>query len=162
MTIIWRDRVLFGILLLIGAVWTWLSYTTIPKGYSGSFVAPGSFPTTLGVLLMVLSAIGLAGSELKRARNGDSEAINMSGLSQEIWGIGATFGFLIVYAVGMQYLGFLLATVIGVAAFCLIVLRLRSWLLISALSLSLGLGLYLLMNKLLGVYLPAGVFGLGF
>lgn len=161
MSTIVRDRLLFLALLVIGVAWVVLSATTIPNGYSGSHISPKTFPTTLGVLLSGFALMGLLGAERKHRKEKVVEAADNGGIAQEIWAAAATFGFLILYVVAMYVLGFTLATILTVAAFLVTVLKERSIVLVGAMSLGLGFGLYLLMSRLLGVYLPTGALGLG-
>lgn len=161
MSTILRDRLLFLILLVIGLGWVIVSATTIPNGYSGSHISPKTFPTTLGILLSGLALMGLLGAERKHRKEKIVEAANNAGIAQEVWAAAATFGFLVLYVVAMYVLGFTLATILAVAVFLGTVLKERSPIVVGAMSVGLGFGLYLLMSRLLGVYLPAGVLGLG-
>lgn len=161
MTSILRDRLLFITLFVVGVAWIIASEVTIPNGYSGSHISPKTFPVTLGVLLSGLALIGLLGVERKHRREKVVEVPDKAGMAREIWAALATFGFLIFYVVATYILGFTLATILGVAVFLVSVLKERSPVVIGAMSIGLGFGLYLLMSKLLGVYLPSGLIGLG-
>lgn len=162
MTSIFRDRLLFITLFVVGVAWVVASEVTIPTGYSGSHVTPRSFPTILGGLLAVLAVIGLVGVERKHRRERCVETVDRAALGQEVWAALATFGFLICYFVALYVLGFTLATMLAIAVFLVAVLKERSPVTVAAMSIGLGFGLHLLMGSLLGVYLPAGLLGLGF
>jgi putative tricarboxylic transport membrane protein len=56
----------------------------------------------------------------------------------------------------MQWLGFVIATVMVVAVILRIVLNMRSPVLLIAMPLGLGLGVYLILGRLLQIYLPRG------
>lgn len=161
MTSILRDRLLFITLFVVGVVWIIASEATIPAGYSGSHITPRSFPTMLGVLLSVLAVIGLVGVERKHRRERCVETAERGALAQEVWAALATFGFLIFYFAALYVLGFTVATILAIAVFLVAVLKERSPVTVVAMSIGLGFGLHLLMGSLLGVYLPAGLLGLG-
>lgn len=161
MTSIFRDRLLFITLFVVGVAWVVASEVTIPAGYSGSHVTPRSFPTILGILLSVLAVIGLVGVERKHRRERCVETVDRGALAQEVWAALASFGFLIFYFVALYVLGFTIATILSIAVFLVVVLKERSLVTVAAMSIGLGFGLHLLMGNLLGVYLPAGLLGLG-
>jgi hypothetical protein len=161
MTSIFRDRLLFITLFVVGVAWVVASEVTIPTGYSGSHITPRSFPTVLGILLALLAVIGLVGVERKHRRERCVETIDRDTLSLEVWAALATFGFLIFYFVALYVLGFTIATILAIAVFLVTVLKERSPVAVIAMSIGLGLGLHLLMGSLLGVYLPSGLLGLG-
>jgi hypothetical protein len=161
MTSIFRDRLLFITLFVVGVAWVVASEVTIPTGYSGSHITPRSFPTVLGILLALLAVIGLVGVERKHRRERCVETIDRGALALEVWAALATFGFLILYFVALYVLGFTIATILAIAVFLVVVLKERSPVAVIAMSLGLGLGLHLLMGSLLGVYLPSGLLGLG-
>jgi hypothetical protein len=68
----------------------------------------------------------------------------------------ATFGFLGVYMLLLDLFGFLIATVVGVASFLTFVLGKRSPKLVAGTALGLGFGIWLILGKAMGVYLPHG------
>ncbi len=161
MTSILRDRLLFVTLLVVSIAWVVASEMVIPAGYSGSHITPRSFPEILGILLAILSVVGLVGVERKHRRERCVEKSDRGAFALEVWAAFATFGFLALYFTAMYLLGFTVATVLGVGVFLVVVLRERSPVTIAAMSLGLGFGIYLLMSGLLGVYLPSGLIGLG-
>ena len=158
-----QSRLLCAVLFIVGIGWAVASELTIPSGYSGSFISPRSFPTLLGIALAILSVIALVESEAKRRKQSADQETDEGGadFGHQLWSVGVTFGFLICYFLALQILGFTLSTIIVVAGFLWQALGQRSPHQNGGMSLALGLGLYLLMGRVLGVYLPTGMLGLG-
>ncbi|WP_102960071.1 tripartite tricarboxylate transporter TctB family protein [Mangrovicella endophytica] len=162
-----RDRWTGLVILLVAIAWIIGSEYVIPSGYSGSAFGPRTFPTGLGILLAILAVVLIAGTFRRRDTlppPAPSDAVDEPAkvsTRDEMWGAAATFGFLIIYFVAMQVLGFMLATVLLVATFNYFVLGSRSLVTTGAVALGLGVGVWYLMGHLLGVYLPTGMLGLG-
>lgn len=163
MTEVFRDRLLSGVLLAVSIAWLAASKYTVPEGYSGSFFGPRAFPYALGLLLLALSLMLLAETFFKRSSvtSNDGEE-GQSTMREEVTSSFMTFGFLITYFVGLYFLGFVLSTILMIAGFLWLVLRVRSIVLVGGMSLGFAFGLWILMGKLLGVYLPTGIFSWGF
>jgi hypothetical protein len=56
----------------------------------------------------------------------------------------------------MEPLGFIVSTILIVAAIMVVILRMRAPVMIAAMSVGISLGCYLVFGKLLGTYLPPG------
>jgi putative tricarboxylic transport membrane protein len=149
---------LTGLVLLVFAVaWTVAAFREIPEGFGGTAVTPRSFPIGLGIVLALLSVALIAGTFIKRLEQ--DEAVVPAGASDrssEIWAIACTFGFLIVYMVALNLVGFVIATVAVLALTLYVVLRARSPLVVLGVPLGLAFGIWLVMGKFMGVYLPHG------
>jgi hypothetical protein len=151
------DRIAGVILLLVAALWIAGVYWTIPDvaGESGR-VGPRGFPIAMGVLLAALSALMIVGSFAVEADAGrDAEArIDRA----EVWALVATFGFLGGYVVLMALFGFVIGTALSIAAFLVFAVKKRSPRLVVGMSLGLAVGIWLILGKAMGVYLPHGMF----
>lgn len=147
-----------GIVLLVAAIaWTAGAFWTIPAGFGAAPISPRSFPIALGVILVLLSLGLIAGTFLKETGE-SAPAADAGDRRSEIWAFAASFGFLIVYTALLDRLGFLIATLIASAAMLLFVFRIRSPLLLIGMPLGLAFGIWFVMGKLMGVYLPHGAF----
>jgi putative tricarboxylic transport membrane protein len=148
------DRLAGAVLLLVALLWIAGVVWTIPDAAGdGGRVGPRGFPLAMGVLLAVLSALMIAGS-FTATEAGADEPGRFD--RAEVWALLATFGFLGGYVALLQWFGFAIATAAVVAAFLVFVLNKRSPLLIAGLSLGLSLGIWLILGKAMGVYLPHG------
>lgn len=151
------DRLTGAILLLFAGAWIALVLGTFPEVTNGPTGAR-TYPLASGILLALLSAMLIAGSFLRRERpaGGDKPAAGVDAIERR--GIAATFGFLLVYLALLNYVGFILATVIALAGFLYLVLGKRSpWLLIGYPA-GFAFGIWFLLGKVMGVYLPRGEF----
>jgi len=166
MTDQFRDRLVGVTLFLVALAWIAGSIYAIPDGFSGSSYGPRAFPLWLGVLLAVLSLIAIVTSlrseqHLPSAAESDvPKEVEEPSTKDELWAAAAVFGFLILLLGGMRVFGFLASTVVLVAFFLWFVLGSRSVLLTVLLSIGLGAGIWYAMGRFLGVYLPAGMWGI--
>jgi Tripartite tricarboxylate transporter TctB family len=148
------DRLAGGILLLLALAWIAGVYWTIPGGSGEGQIGPRGFPLGMGILLAVLSLF-LIGS-----RNGANEEARPTRTAldraAEIWALVATFGFLGVYVLLLDLFGFLVATIVAIAGFLVIGLDKRAPRLIAGISVGLAFGIWLILGKAMGVYLPRG------
>lgn len=153
MTELARDRLAGGLLLLIAAIWIGLVLGTFPEGMGGNTSA-STFPLGSGIALAVLSVILIAGTFL---RKGGEDAGPRVGIDALEWrGVVATFGFLVAYMVALKYIGFILGTLVVLAAFLYFVLGKRSpWLLIGYPA-GFAFGVWFILGELMAVYLPRG------
>ena len=148
------DRLAGAVLLLVALLWIAGVVWTIPDvAGDGGRVGPRGFPLAMGAMLAVLSALMIAGS-FTATEAGADEPGRFD--RAEIWALLATFGFLGGYVALLQWFGFAIATAAAVAAFLVFVLNKRSPLLIAGMSLGLALGIWLILGKAMGVYLPHG------
>jgi hypothetical protein len=151
------DRLAGAILLLFALLWIAGVYWTIPDvaGDSGR-IGPRGFPLAMGVMLAVLSALMIAGSFLAGDADAGGGAARGGFDRIEAWALAATFGFLVGYVVLMAWFGFVIGTAMSTAAFLVFVLNKRSPRLIVGMSLGLAIGIWLILGKAMGVYLPHG------
>lgn len=154
-----RDRMAGAILLAIALVWTGGVFWLIPDGAAGARLSPRAFPAAMGIALAVLSLL-LIGGTMVRAQRGQAvagTAVTARGEARiEMWALLATFGFLIAHLLLMIWLGFVVGTVLATAGFIWLALRQRAPLLLVGLPLGLAFGIWLVLGKLMGVYLPHG------
>lgn len=156
------DRLAGSILLLVAVVWTAGAYWQIPGGDGEGQIGPRGFPLGMGILLGILSLFLIAGSLMNGEGGGasDEDTIERPRTTHERfaerWSLVATFGFLGVYMLLLDLFGFLIATVVGVASFLTFVLGKRSPKLVAGTALGLGFGIWLILGKAMGVYLPHG------
>ena len=123
----------------------------------GSVVAPGPgfFPLCLAAALC-LTSLGLLVQALRMAPAGRGEAPAAIG-GQRRFAVVGTLVALLVYALVLEWLGFLLATV-GLLVFFFKALQRQSWLVAASGSVATALLSYLVFKMWLGVNLPAGLF----
>ena len=155
-----RDRVTGFVLLAVAIIWTVGVYWEIPSVADGaSRIGPSGFPLAMGLLLGVLAVLMLVSGFLttpeKPARQPDP-ASHREAVYADRWALVSTFGFVLIYVLALEWFGFILATVVMVAAFLWFMLRSRSPALLIGLPLGLGVGVWFVMNQLMGVYLPHG------
>ncbi|HEX2255435.1 MAG TPA: tripartite tricarboxylate transporter TctB family protein [Afifellaceae bacterium] len=152
-----RDRVVGLALFALAAAWCVVAYATIPPGFGAAAVGPRDFPIAIGLLLALLSALLFASSFLPdgRAAAGGPEALP---LDAELWAVGWTVALVVAYALLMRWFGFVVVTVIVVAVALRLVLNVRSPVLLIAMPLGLGFGIFFVMGRLMEIYLPRGTF----
>lgn len=153
-----RDRLAGGIILIFAGLWCWGVLATIPDMGGGARVGPRGFPLALGVLLVALSALLVASSFRKPERPERVEELKAAGpsLGVELWATASTIGFLVGYTALLWATGFIVATIIMVAAMLVLVLGKRNWAFVGAMSVGTALVVFVTFNKILGVYLPHG------
>ena len=149
-----RDRLAGVVLLLFAGLWCWGVMTTIPDMGGASRVGPRGFPLALGVLLSAL----LVFSSWRRPAPDVVDELKADGPSfgVELWAILSTLAMLVGYTALMWAAGFLVATVVTVAAGLVLGLGKRNWLFVGAMSFGTALTIFVTFNKILGVYLPHG------
>jgi putative tricarboxylic transport membrane protein len=151
------DRLAGTILLLVAALWIAGVYWTIPDVTGESVrVGPRGFPIAMGVMLAVLSVLMIAGSFTATETGADAGGEGLFDRA-EAWALAATFGFLGGYVALMAWFGFVIATAVSTAAFLFFALKKRSPRLIAGMSLGLAFGIWLILGKAMGVYLPHGM-----
>lgn len=144
------------VLLVFAVVWTVVALRVIPEGFGETLITPRTFPVALGVILALLSLVLVAGTFLKDGHEEEEAAPAAGDRSGEIWAIACTFGFLLVYVFALDLVGFVIATAVVPAATLFFVLRTYSpWVLVGV-PLGLTFGIWFVMGKLMGVYLPHG------
>jgi len=150
-----RDRLAGAVLLVVAIVWIALVLRTFPPALVDASTSPRTFPLASGIGLAVLSAIVLFGTFLPRKDR--AEAGKVTTINALEWrGIAATFGFMVAYIVALKYAGFVIGTLVVLAAFLFFVLGKRSpWLLIGYPA-GFAFGVWFILGKLMAVYLPRG------
>lgn len=138
------DRILGGV-CVVTAVAMAVAASSYAAHISYEPVGPRAFPTLLAVL------IGIAGAWLVVRPSAHSAAPVAGRLPSLLACIGAIF----VYALLFQWLGFPLAT--AVMAVPVGMVFGGSWLRSLGAGVGLGIGLYLLFDKVLDVVLPTGL-----
>ncbi|MTW17013.1 hypothetical protein GJ689_12445 [Rhodoplanes serenus] len=151
-----RDLLTGSLLLVVALVWIGLILTTIPDA-EGMPSSARTFPLASGIGLAVLSAIVVAGALFGNTADADQKRAG-PGLDALEWrGIAATFGFLVGYIALLWAVGFILATVVALAAYLFLMLGKRSPALLIGYPVGFALAVWLILGKLLAVYLPRGV-----
>jgi putative tricarboxylic transport membrane protein len=112
---------------------------------------PGFFPFTAGMILAGLALILLIQALLGRGQK--AEAFG------ELWRPVILIIGLLVYSIVLDFLGYVVATII-LSVVILRVLDTKTWWKLAAVSLVLSIGTYLLFDRLLGVELPGILAGL--
>jgi putative tricarboxylic transport membrane protein len=112
---------------------------------------PGFFPFMAAVILFGLALILLI--QALRGRGGKTGAFG------ELWRPVILIIGLFVYSVVLDFLGYVLATLI-LSVVILRVLETKTWWKLAAVSLVLSIGTYLLFDRVLGVELPGILAGL--
>lgn len=147
-----RDRVTGLVLLVVALVWIVLVFQTIEPSQDAS-AGPRAFPLFFGIVLAGLSLVMLLQTFWPRAA---TESNIPASVRKEGWSVAATIGSIVLYGALLEPLGFIVSTVLIVAAIMIVVLRLQAPITIAAMSVGLSLGSYLVFGKLLGTYLPPG------
>jgi len=153
MSVSMRDRIAGSVLFAVALVWIVLVFMTIEPS-QGTNAGPRAFPLFFGIALAGLSLLILLQSLRPYADTAEPEI--PAPARNESWSVAATIGFIVVYGALLEPLGFIVSTVLIVAALMIAVLRIRAPVPIAALSIGLSLGCYLVFGKLLGTYLPPG------
>lgn len=157
-----RDRVAGFLLLAFAVAWCVATRLTIPPGQPNETVGPRAMPFWLGVALAALALILILGSYLKGSAPADklleevSPEAKAATRRHRAWAIGLVTGGIIVYALVMQWFGFVLATIAIIASILFFGLRVRSPAVLVGMSFGFGIGVYVVMDLLIGVNLPHG------
>lgn len=155
-----RDRLAGLVLLSIAVLWCVAVRLTIPPGYVSEIIGPAAMPFWLGVALagfaLTLVVTSYASdSESSRDAPNPFGAKNF-GRSHELWAIGLVAVTVAAYALLMNWFGFVAATIVAVGGLLRFGLRVRSVPVLFGLSFGLAVGVYVVMDLLMGVILPHG------
>ena len=140
------DRIWGVALLLFGGVYL-VEGIRIPPAAIGDPLGPRTFPTVLGVVMLVCGAILLC-----RPQRRDGPVLERKLFVPVLF----LAGLLVAYALSLSWLGYPLATFL----FMMLAARMmgeRSLVRSLAIALGFSVGVYLLFTKLLLIPLPAGV-----
>ncbi len=156
MTSLKSDRLAGAILLLVALLWIAGVFWTIPDvAGDGGRIGPRGFPLAMGVMLAALSVLLFAGSFAAAEAGADRDNERPFDRA-EAWALVSTFGFLGGYVALLAWVGFVIATTVSTAAFLFFVFKKRSPLLVFGMPLGLAFGIWLILGKAMGVYLPHG------
>jgi putative tricarboxylic transport membrane protein len=150
------DRLAGTILLLVAVLWIVGVFWTIPEVADGARVGPRGFPLAMGVLLAALSSILIVASYVSAQPLEVPPGEPPVNRRIETWALLSTFGFLALYVLLLDLFGFLIATIAATALFLVAVVDKRSPKLVACVSLGLAFGVWLILGKAMGVYLPRG------
>jgi len=154
-----QDIIVATVLLLLGAVWTWLVIDTIRPGQGAGDIGARAFPLVFGALLMVLSGVLLL-SALPRSDREDNTFVGDMEIpkSSRLDWVPAllVLGQICLYGFLLEKIGFVLATPIIVLLAMAVSLRERSPVKLLGMSLGLTVGSWMLFEKVLGIYLANG------
>ena len=148
-----RDRIAGSVLLAVALVWIVLVFQTIEPS-QGTNAGPRAFPLFFGIALAGLSILMLLQTLWPRADGANGEI--PAPARKESWSVVAAIGAIVVYGALIEPLGFIVSTVLIVAAIMIVILRIYAPVTVAAMSIGLSLGCYLVFGKLLGTYLPPG------
>lgn len=157
-----RDRIAGTLLLAFAVAWCVAVRLTIPAGQASETVGPAAMPFWLGIALAALSLVLIVGSYVKepppadRILEGLSPEARAAARRHQVWAIALVGGGIVAYALVMQWFGFVPATIVIIAAILFFGLRVRSPAVLAGMSLGFGIGVYVVMDLLIGVNLPHG------
>jgi putative tricarboxylic transport membrane protein len=144
---------LSGILsLLIGLIYTVLALL-LPDASIGRAAEPKFFPMTLGILMILLSAM-LLFEEFKKKKEETEKTKNKFSFDTNLKKIGLTCLFSILYALLFDKLGYVISTVLFLEGELILFNGLKKWKINTIVALVFSLFIYILFSKLLGVFLP--------
>lgn len=145
--------ILSGILsLLIGLTYTVFALL-LPDAAIGRAAEPKFFPMTLGILMIVLSAM-LLFDELKKNKKETEKITSRFTIDTNLKKIGLTCLFSILYAILFDKLGYVISTVLFLEGELFLFNGLKKWKINTIVALIFSLFIYILFSKLLGVFLP--------
>ena len=157
-----QDIVVGTILLVLAVAWCAIVLQTIPAGQGGGDIGPRAFPLWLGVFLAVMAGLLLLRSLM--SRGGTSRAPNAPDLPEtapadrreELWLVGLTFGLLLLYGLILPVIGFNLATALVVALTLWLCVRVRSWAVLTGMTIGIPAATWLVFGKILHIPLATG------
>lgn len=159
-----RDQLAGAILFVIALAWIVVAYWAIPGSADAARLGARAFPVGMGIALASLSLLLIGGTLLGATQLGARHAVGIAAETVEpdgetrveYWALLATFGFLLGHLLLLTWFGFVVGTVLATAAFLWFVLKQRSPMLLVGLPLGLSFGIWFVLGKLMGVYLPRG------
>ncbi|MGH7223815.1 MAG: tripartite tricarboxylate transporter TctB family protein [Gemmataceae bacterium] len=155
-----RDRLLTLLLFAFAVAWSTTVWLTVPKGYGG-IIGARAVPLWLGIGLGILAVVLFAETFFRRepqplvaVRENSDERRHVR--KAEIWAVLLVGFSFLVYTQLMEWFGFVVSTLVVVAALLRLGLGVRSVPIIAGMSLGLAFGIYVVMGVLMGIYLPHG------
>lgn len=142
------SRVLSWVFILV-ALYTFFKAGTFPEGVMG-VPGPGYFPRILSLIVILLAAIELISSY--RDKEEEEEIKLFAKENARVW---VSLGFIILYFIGLSYLGFIISTIIFMLVM-LMYFRIRNIIVLVAVPIGLTTFLYFIFTILLKVQLPIG------
>ena len=156
-----RDGLAGAILFLIALAWIAGVFWAVPGSEDSTRIGPRGFPLGMGIALAFLSFLLIGSTLLGGWRQHAAASVVADSRPEtrvEYWALLATFGFLIGHLLLMMWFGFVIGTVLAVGVFLPIALKQRSLRLLAGLSLGLAFGIWFVLGRLMGVYLPHSSF----
>ena len=132
--------IFFGIVIIIKAIGLPVGTVREPQ--------PGFFPLLAGILMTVLSVLLLIHACLGR-----STGVEAFG---SLWRPAILIMGMIVYTLILDFMGYVIATII-LSATILGVLGIKTWWILAGVSSGVSIGSYVVFGRLLGITLPNGI-----
>lgn len=157
-----RERITGLVILAFSVLWIVAVWQTIPAGTPGT-VGPRAFPLVLGgaLALMACILIGRTFRPVQHSADSDMNSDENAGPAADgyvnLWMVAALFITVVVYGFAMEKIGFVLSTLLVVPAVMILILRIRSWQRIVGMAVGLAFGCWLVFGKILGAYIPPGI-----
>jgi putative tricarboxylic transport membrane protein len=149
------DRWLGPSLMLLAAIWLWLSYTYIPGARSEAEPGPRAFPVLLGAILLGLGAMVTAAAFLA-PRRADAKEELPAVMRREVFIVAGTFALLMLYAFLLERAGFVISTPLVIVLAMRGLLQRQPWVLTLLLAGGTTLLCWLVFVVLLEAPLPRG------
>jgi putative tricarboxylic transport membrane protein len=156
----WAERITAIVLLALSALWIKLSVNLpFPAFARAAKMGPGHFPIAVAALLAILAVILFwqtfrSETPTDPAKDDEEQDRDTHGLRHLIIG----FGFFLAYVILVQFIGFVLASIVFVFCFVRLIGKFNYWL-SGLLALAIPVLLWTVFDYLLTVPLPKGPFG---
>lgn len=148
-----KPNFIYSILGLILSIYVFLTASSFPTP-PGNTIGPGYYPMLLSIGLLVMSSVLLI-QTLLRVGKEEFEKFNIK--SSEVIRFAVSFIATVIYAIAMQYLGFILASVLYLF-FLMYLLKNREYIKMSIISVGVSVSVYLIFSNVLNLTLPLGFF----
>lgn len=146
--------VLSGILsLLIGLIYT-IFALLLPDASIGRAAEPRFFPLSLGIIMILLSAVLLYEELNKKKIEEVKKEASLFTIDSNLKKIGLTCLFSILYAIFFDKLGYVISTILFLEGELFLFNGFKKWKINTMVAVIFSLVIYILFSKLLGVYLP--------
>lgn len=150
------DRWLGPCITILALVWLWLVYTYIPSARSEGEPGPRAFPVVLGATMLGLGLAISFAAWMRRPRNAQSSMFKAVSTREAAIVIG-TFLLLMFYALTMEFLGFVIATLLAILLAMRWLLGMRNWRFMLLFAAGVTATCWLFFVKLLESPLPRGL-----